>query len=207
MNTDDMTDEQKIQFLQNIQYRMNKNEEISIEEANFYQKNRHLLNESGNFSKADINEITEARHEINANEPLTKGEFVTALDNLGKIIESKFIQFDNKFTTMINNSAVNNQYAATHGGQTQQTTQKDNSWLKEVAELVIERLKQSEQSSMSDFERNLLEKSKNEMMESVSIVSLINKKVKSALVSDIAGNIAENILEQAAPKAIVHGPG
>lgn len=57
-------------------------------------------------------------------------------------------------------------------------------------------LKGGQESSVDMFTQTIVDRSKQEAMQSLDIVSLINQKVKKTLVNDIAGDLASHIIEK-----------
>jgi len=78
--------------------------------------------------------------------------------------------------------------------------------LMKVVERIFPEKKRGDSSeAATKFLNEINTKSQREALESLDIVSLINKKVKGKLVQDIAGDIAETVTPPVA--AVVHAPG
>ena len=61
-------------------------------------------------------------------------------------------------------------------------------------------------TGVDDFTQSIVERSKQEAMQSLDIVSLINQKVKKTLVNDIAGDLAGNFINKHPDKPNSHDP-
>ena len=61
-------------------------------------------------------------------------------------------------------------------------------------------------TGVDDFTQSIVERSKQEAIQSLDIVSLINQKVKKTLVNDIAGDLAGNFINKQPDKPNSHDP-
>ena len=125
--------------------------------------------------------------------------FTQALQRLEENTTKRVNDLSASYQQALNETAANlaNQGIKPQGGKYDEI-------IKSVMEIVKARITEAQQTP-NQFEQELLENYKREALESVNIVSLINKKVKSALTGRIAGDIATDVISQSAEK-ISHGP-
>lgn len=180
------------------------NDEIDkINEINEEYRKDHSTISPGDQSRADYSKIT---HPDEDKKRSMAESIIEDLANQRNDIDSikigmgQMAEMMNQQTQALNNLAKNlqqPQVAQPQEGASPQLNMESISALGDLAEKAMSAwkiYKGNDAQVVDEFTKQITENAKNEAIESLNIVHLINKKVKGKLVQDIAGDIAGNVI-------------
>lgn len=157
---------------------------------------------SGAFNSGITTPEEDARIEENA--PITKAHMNEILKELGNIFTQKMNLLEEQNLMRVNQLAADMQNAINQSSLPQPANKKED-LIQSIVEIGKEYIKKNQEQPENEFEAMIKERYKKEAMESIDIVSLINKKVKQSLVGKVANAAADDILVQTEPR-LQHGP-
>jgi len=167
-----------------------------IERLNKENQRQNKYVSPGNFSKAATSSITtneEDKHRSGAGGRISDvGKQMAEIDAIKQAIGQLGLQM-NKLTIAMNQIAQGGTPQTPEQGKINMETISLIGDLFEKGAAAYKSLRGNE-SVVDSFTQQITENAKAEAIESLNIVHLINKKVKGKLVADIAGGIAENVI-------------
>lgn len=154
------------------------------------------IKDSKNYSEASKSNLGMTKDD----DPVTVGMFRQVLEDVSTQFTNVLKQYQSNADKRLNDFSMEIQNLV----KTNKTVDKDekSDLLHEIVGLAKDYLKKDSQSEGDELMNQIKQRSKDEALESLDIVSLINKKVKQSLVGDIAANIADNVIV----KLPQHGP-
>jgi len=183
----DLKAEQDKIIKENLEYLQEKEEEVSKD-----------------FSEADKSKIKSVDNDEKYF--ITKKELEAIIQNLALSLQTRFQEIETKTTEMMNTQAMNFQTALNDTAKNFQnnngavakegSTNKNQEMFSQVLEILknnIGKFSGDNSNEEAEFLKTLHDKTKQEALNSMDIVSLINRKVKSNLVREVANSITDNV--------------